>query len=260
MLRYRPSLFTATVFLGGLLLAGAARADGPGFALGDRLLLHLGIGVEFMYDSNVFYESSHPHQAALMLLTPNIALATRAARDGAAELVDFRFSAGLNYAEYLTSDTTLSRHRQFGVNAGGSVTLFPHGNLRLTLFDSYSRTTEPPYTALPYNLDRDVNQLGLRIHWGPGGGRLTLDFTYAFGLDFWEESQLKDFDNFYHLLSLRAAWRFLPKTSAYIEVDEAIYQYQQHDNFNHPDSFPFHVEAGLQGLITSKLTLNANAG
>ncbi len=105
-----------------------------------------------------------------------------------------------------------------------------------------------------------MNELGLRIHWGPGGGRLTFDFTYAFGLDYWEVLQLQDFDNLYHRLSLRVSWRFLPKTAVYIQADETIYQYQNHVDFTHPNSFPFHVEAGLQGLVTTKLTVNVFAG
>ncbi len=101
-----------------------------------------------MYDSNVFYEANNPHQSAALTLTPNVALATRTARDGAGELVDFRFNAGLGYVEYLTGDSSIEGHRQFNVNAGGALTLLPHGSLQLTLFDTYARTTEPPYTAL----------------------------------------------------------------------------------------------------------------
>src|SRR5688572_17046520 len=54
-----------------------ARVEGPGIALGDRLVLHLGIGAEFRYDSNVFYEDSNGTQALALRLTPTFALATK---------------------------------------------------------------------------------------------------------------------------------------------------------------------------------------
>src|SRR5207302_26834 len=94
------------------------------------------------------------------------------------------------------------------------------------LFDNYVRTTQPPYTKLTYNLDRDTNELGTRVNLSPGGGRLTLNVGYLFGIDFWEPSQLKDFDLFYHRFDVRGSWRFFPKTAVYIAASEILYLYQ----------------------------------
>ena len=103
------------VALTGVLAGGVARAqsmavtgtpsaavEGEGIKLGERMVLHLGIGTQLRYDSNVFYESSNPTQALVLQLTPNFSLSTRpASRDGQPHKIEFRLNGGLTYNEYL---------------------------------------------------------------------------------------------------------------------------------------------------------------
>jgi hypothetical protein len=263
------------------LLVGAstARAEGPGIALGDRLLLHLGLGVEFRFNDNIFFQSDNakdttgatiPKTSAFELrLLPTIDLTTRTARGSQSPNVDFRLHAGMTYTEFLTADQSISQHRNFGVDFGALLTLFPMGRYSLSLFDNYARTTQLPYggATVPYNYNRDTNELGTRLKLAPGGGRLQIDFTYAFGLDFFEPQalnpSLKDENNFYHKLALRAGWKFFPKTALYLQADETIYQFQvpkSSDLLTHPDSYQLRVELGLQGFITAKLSVNGYVG
>src|SRR5262249_16420610 len=113
---------------------------------------------------------------------------------------------------------------------------------------------------VPFNLDRDTNELGVRFRLAPGGQRLITDLSYAFGLDFFEVKILQDFNVLYHKLDLRASWKFFPKTALYLDANETIYQYQNRVNFDHPNSFPFRIVLGVMGLITAKLSVNAYAG
>src|SRR4051794_37345070 len=75
-LRRYLSILTMTLILG---VAGQARAEsstqpsyGPtGIRLGDRFVLHLSMGLEFDWDSNVFFaESGNTINAFFMRLTP----------------------------------------------------------------------------------------------------------------------------------------------------------------------------------------------
>jgi hypothetical protein len=251
LLRYRFILALSVL----LACATTAHAEGTGIKLGDRLVLHLGIAAEFRYDSNVFFELNNGVGAGLFRLLPSVDLATRGG-----EVAQFRFHAAMDYGEYLTSDQSISQHRFVGVQAGLLATLFPHGKVVTDVFDNYVRTTQPPYGRLPFNLDRDTNQVGLRLRFRPGSGRLTLDVSYVFGLDFFEIPQLKDLDVFSHLINLRLAWKFLPKTAVYIDANETIYIYPHPGVTDHPNSFPLRVTAGLMGLITTKLTANLWVG
>jgi hypothetical protein len=255
----------------------SAKVEGPGMALGERLVLHLGIGAELRYDSNVFYEGSNQTQALALRLTPAFALATKNSQrtigpDGvpAVHTVDFRIGAGLDYREWLVSNTGVRPPRQFGVNAGFGLTLFPSGPVTAELFDNYIRTTQPPYAAINHNLDRDVNEVGIRLRIKPGGGRLELQLGYAFGIDLWEAAELQPYDNFYHHSTIRLLWKFLPKTSVYVQGDNFVYQYR-HPPPNgtdptgavalvRPDGYPLRVVAGINGLLTSKLTFDLYAG
>lgn len=241
-------------------LSGAARAEGPGIKLGDRLLLHLGLGAEFRYDSNVFYQDSGGTGAFEFRLLPSVDLATRRARDGGAD-VDFRLHAGMTYNEFITKDSSLASHRSFAFDASALLSLFPNGHFSVDVFDNYVRSTQPPYGPLPYNLDRDSNQLGLRLRFAPGGKRLTIDLTYIFGLDFFEIQDLKQ-DNLYsNSIALHISWKFFPKTALYLDASELIITYQNADpTLERINSYPFHVALGLLGLITAKLSVNAYVG
>lgn len=242
----------------------AAKAEGPGVRLGDQLVLHPGIGFEVRWDSNIFYQTQNPVSAFLLRLTPRIDLATRPPQRGGntPHMLDFRLHAGLDYREYLTSEASIRRHREFNVEAGVIASINPQGQVALDLFDNYVRFTQPPYSNVSYNLNRDVNDLGARLRIRPSGGRLEVGASYIFGVDFWENSQgnINDFNLFSHFFQLRGSWKFFPKTAVYLQLDETLYTYLDSKVFLHPNSYPFRAIAGLNGLITPKLTLNAWIG
>jgi hypothetical protein len=246
-----------------LLLASPARAEGPGIKLGDHLLLHLGIAAEFRYDDNFFFQdtSQGKFSAFEFVLRPSLDLATRGSRT-ASGTVDFRLHAGMTYTEFITNRDNLAGHRSFAVDAGALMTVWPAGRFNLSLFDNFVRTTQPPYGNEPYNLDRDTNQLGIRLQYSPGGKRLTLALSYVFGIDFFENSTFQDFNLYSHGLGLYISWKFFPKTALYLSVSDTINRYQNHgtNGFNQPDSYPLHAELGVMGLITPKIAVNAYIG
>lgn len=232
---------------------------GDGVKLGDAAILHLSLGVELDYDSNVAYQTK-PIGALELRLLPGFDI-SNSPRGGQRQFLWDVYGA-LNYLEYLanlTDNENLRPMRQFNVEAGGRVTLFATSPYNVTFFDNYARTSQPPYQILPYDLLRDTNDLGVRVQLSPGGGRLSFYLSYIYGIDYFERKELSDFNLMSHRFDLRASWRFLPKTAVYIDASEGLYLYQT-DTTAHPNSYPLRVEAGLQGLITNKLTLNVFAG
>ena len=232
-------------------------------------MLHIGITGELRYDSNVFYEATNPTSALALRISPNFALATRSQKrltgpDGEVtpSRVAFRIGAGVDYKEWLVSSTGNRPPRQFNVNAGTALSILPIGPVATELFDNFVRSSQPSYFATNNNFDRDLNELGIRLRIKPGGGRLELQLGYIFGVDLWETDQfnLKDYDNYYHHTSLRLLYKFLPKTSVYILADDVAYQYLHTDGVFRPNGYPLRVTAGLNGLLTSKLTFDIYGG
>lgn len=255
----RPSRLRILILLAVLGAAPRAGAEGPGIRLGDRLVMHLGLAAQFSYDSNVFFQNSGQTGAFLFSLIPSVDLGTRSS--GTPHTVDFRLHAGMDYNEFLTGNKDVERHRSFGVQAGALLTLLPGHKFTIDLLDNFVRMSQPPYnTAQASNIDRDVNQVGLRLHFKPGGGRLQLTLAYLFGIDYFENPEYRDLDVQYHFIQARLSWKFFPKTALYLEATESPYIYPHPGSTAHPNSFPLRVVLGVQGLITPKLTAHVFVG
>jgi hypothetical protein len=258
-----------------LACASTARAEGPGVKLGNQLVLHPGIAVELRYDSNVFFGAGTPNSPAIGSLIfralPSLDLATRPQQRGGGvpHALDFRLHLGADYNEFLTGGPVVTNHRSIGAQAGLLLTLLPYHVFTTDVFDNYVRTVQPPYQGEPYNLDRDTNEAGARFRLRPGGGRLEFDLSYTFGLDFFEPqsnpvgAHLQDLNVYYHRINLHGQWAFFPKTAVYVDVTETPYVYSNASAaaaLGHTNSFPVRAIAGMTGLITTKLTLNAWIG
>jgi hypothetical protein len=276
---FAPAIARAQSIAAGL--PPGAKVEGPGIALGDRLVLHLGVGAELRYDSNVFYSDGGPNSpitsGLALRLTPQFSLATKNAQRAVApdgtpvsHTVDFRFGAGLDYREWLVANTGVRPPRQLNVDANLHLTLFPNGPVTAEIYDIFLRSWQPPYQTTSDSFDRDMNEAGLRLRIKPGGGRLELQLNYAFGVDFWEVDTLKPYNNFYHHGVLRLLWKFLPKTSVYVQGEVYAYQYRSevtttvvgdpNPQVVRPDGYPLRVIAGLNGLLTAKLSFDIWAG
>src|SRR5215472_6419152 len=108
-LRYR-FLLVVGVWFGGLgpaqaqvalseSPAGYSIPGGRGIALGDQLVLHPGAGLEYRYDTNVFFFNSNPSGASLLRVLATLDLATRPPQRGGdrPHTLDFRLHTGADY-------------------------------------------------------------------------------------------------------------------------------------------------------------------
>src|SRR6185312_588221 len=179
-------LLTCLALLGVATSARAQSSSGPtadvlptsnGIKLGDAMLLHLGLGLELGWDSNVFYEDVNPHNSFYLRLNPSFDLTTRPRE--MRRTIEFDLHGGLGYVEYLTTDSSISSHRQFNVDGGLQAAFFNNSPYSFILFDNYVRSTMPPYVSGSPNLDRDQNEVGVRINLSPGGGRSSSDTCSA---------------------------------------------------------------------------------
>lgn len=255
-----------------LLAARPAAAEGPGFLLGRRIVVHPGLASELRYDSNVFFSNSRvggglPAGAFILRVLPSLDISTLSLRRGglSPSRVEFRLHAGMDYREYLTPDAEINRHRAFGFDLGGLLSLFPRSAFSVDLYDNFLRTNQPPYSFNPYNFDRHTNVFGARFRYAPGGQRLVVSLIYELGYDGYSDPEdgpaLSNFNLLYNSIALRGSWKFLPKTSLFIEATEQFNTYlvPSEDN-RRVNSYPLRLNAGVIGLITQKLAVNVSGG
>lgn len=264
------------LLLWALMLACArpACADGPGLLLGRKLVLHPALATELRYDSNIYFSNSRapddlPKQSLVLRLVPSLSLATPSGERGQAlpgQRAVLRMTGSLDYREFLSPDPLLRVHRMLGGELNAQLALYPQGRLGIDIYDHYQRTTQPPYSVLPYNFNRNVNVFGLRGRHAPGGGRLLSTLLLELGYDGYEDSpgapRLSDFNVISADLTLRTSWRFLPKTAVFVELKQGLYHYL---SANAPlqgrgDSFPLRASLGLMGLVTPRLALQVMGG
>jgi hypothetical protein len=274
-----------------LLVGGAARAEGPGSKLGDSLVLHPGIWAAVGYDSNVNYapENSQsslnvsPQGSFYVAIRPSLDLATPSLQRGGNEphALDFRLHLGAPL-RFLTNSAYRSSNYNsdsIGMEGGLLLAINPFGHWSFDLYDTFLRTSEPPYAGLigvqngifgDKNIDRDNNVAGLRLRWRPDGQRFESTAQYAFTYDYFEGNSPSVYTSRTSLtnaFTVRFKWKFFPKTALYLNADEQIVSYPgaapmagQPSVAAPPTAYPFRVVLGLLGLITSKFTVNINAG
>jgi hypothetical protein len=233
-----------------------------GVQLSESALLHVGVGAEAGYDSNVFYAETSPRGSAIARIVPFLEL-TNAARNGAVNSdLYYDLGAALVYREYLSSDPDIKSQRAFMPSAYGNLEFSKMQSLSFGLSEAYTRTEDPPYQVSQAQITRDVNQASASLRWTPGGGRLGMVLRYTNTVDAFETNNLRFANSMGHLLLLDTSWKWLPKTALVLQVSQGYISYFHTDatGVTKPASFPFHAYGGIRGLITPKLTVNLAVG
>ncbi|HZL18751.1 MAG TPA: hypothetical protein VFG23_13500 [Polyangia bacterium] len=281
--------------LGALLIARAASAqdvtigyqglpykstgeNNTGIQVSDDLILHTGIGVEAGYDTNVFYSPAGPLGApvgsSIVRVMPFLEL-TNATRTGPVSrdvAVDAR--VGLLYRYYGSDNSDVKKYRSATMpNAGLSIGLGNAGQFGFGVADVFSRIEDAPYQAqlgtVTNPLTRDNNQLSLIGSWSPGGGRLTSQLRFTDMLDFYDAPYTYA-NATTNTLALDVAWKWLPKTAIFLDVQQQYIYYFDNTTITDPatmavvpakdSAYPLRVTAGLRGLLTPKTSAVLSVG
>jgi hypothetical protein len=233
-----------------------------GVQVSDETLLHIGLGAEVGYDSNVFYSKDDPRGSATTRIVPFLEL-TNASRTGVAPSnVFFDLGASLTYREYLNNDPAIKSQRAFMPSAFGNLDISRNQEISFGIIEGFSRSEDPPYVENQQPITRDVNQASARVRWAPGGGRLAEVLTYTNTLDLFEHDPLRVANSMSHLLTLDSSWKWLPKTALVLQISQGYTSYLNTNAAGErkASSLPLHVMAGVRGLITAKLSVNLLVG
>jgi hypothetical protein len=256
-------------FIGGAVRSTALPSSANnGLQLGNGSLLHLGIGAEGGYDTNIFYNDADRVSATVLRVTPFLDLsnATRSGEVPSGLFYDVR--AALTYREYITNAIDSSRLRAFVPSVSASVEHNSGGTLAFGLMEAFSRSEDAPYTRDTSQglIIRDNNVASLQLRWSPGGGRLQGLLRYTNTIDVFETAYLKRANSIGHEGMFDMSWRWLPKTALYFQVRQGYISYLNDTGSgatslgDKSSSFPLRAVLGIRGLITEKTSVALAVG
>lgn len=238
---------------------------GHGFALtpDGRSRLHLGIDTGAGFDTNPY---SAPLEEGVFAgdlvarIRPHADIdypGSTVAFTGVA-LVDYGIIPGVvtpGTQNYLLYQSQLAGDLE--VNRGGA--------LRFGLGDNFSWNSDPGVVTIGSIFNRINNDLHAGVGVRPGGGALDFRLTYNFGFikyfDIQGDQQAiaaGDLDQMNHVATLRADYKFLPKTGFFLTASGGYTSYPF--STVNPDAFPVAVLLGVQGQILAKLAGLASIG
>lgn len=241
------------------LAPAVALAEGNGLLLGESRL-HLGVGLEGGYDSNVRYLAANAVSDYVLHVKPMVKLlfpSDKVALD-IAGLVDV-----LRY--FGATDPTTSDLSTVQGMASARADFNPKGKFVFFLKDEFVRTSSPRSDVLG-TFARTDNTAGAGFTWMPGGGALSLGLSYGFAFEFFDQGTgLSGSDSYSQQPALDIKWRFFPKTSFQLNASADLRRYPSTQgsgatSFNNSDMNAIRASLGLVGMMTSKLSVILRAG
>jgi hypothetical protein len=246
----------------------AARApvgQTTGLKLSEATLLHVGVGAEGGYDTNVFYSDENRVASPIVRITPFVQI-TNATRTGAVPSgAYYDLNAGLQFREYITDNENVRAQRAFNPVASGMLEVSNGRAVSFYATDTFVRAEEPPYDESTTNIIRNANIATLGVRFAPGGGRMRGLVRYTNLIDHFETEEYQVASHMGHDVTLDGSWLWLPKTALFLQVSQGFIHYFDPNAPQDPvnpkfNSVPLRTLAGLRGLLTDKVAVRIAAG
>lgn len=241
--------------------------EGPGFKMGDSLLLHPGAVIEGGYDNNPLRDEQHGG-AAKLRLSGYLDMATRARSRETSDLeeadplpakTDFRLGLATYYDFYFSGDSTVDNQDSLGVDTHLNLTLFPEGAFTVTLRGLYCRTTTP-YESPNERHAHHVIDPSVSVRLRPGGGTLSLSLTGGANIILFEDGGVAARNNRVTANAVfETAWKMLPKTALISVVRFSPINYPGVTGIN-VNSKPVRGLLGIKSLLTPRFGLSVFGG
>jgi hypothetical protein len=247
----------------GLPVKGSAGGDG-GIALGEGSRLHVGVGAEGGYDSNIFYQPNGALSSGILRVLPYLDLTNQPYSQNARPLVSGLFydlQANLVYRHLFSDDSRIDASNirdTFSPSVAGLLDFSAAQQLGVLVSEGFSRSEEAPYTPGSSEIIRNSNLAAAQLHWAPGGGRIQGILRYSNRLDLLEGDYHID-RNMDNEAMLDVSWRWLPKTALFVNFQQGFIRYLDSTQ-SYRDSNPLRAKVGLRGLITEKVSAGVSVG
>jgi hypothetical protein len=240
-----------------------------GIQLSEGVLLHTGVGLEAGYDTNVFYSSTNEVGSSIFRVMPYAEI-TNATRTGpVSRELSFDVRGGLQYRHYGNSEVSSQYRDAWNPNAGLSLSL-GGGQFGFGVADVFARIEDPPYANGPAGgaapIERTNNQASIEGRWSPGGGRLTSILRFTNMVNLYANNGPGNYsyaNAMTNTLMLDVAWKWLPKTAVFIDLQQGYVYYLNQGAANNNsiyNSYPLYITTGLRGLLTEKTSAALTLG
>lgn len=249
--------------------------EGIGIRVGD-VELHPGVGAEVGIDSNWFVRShieganiingpptSPVREAGVIRITPSFSFGSLGDQRNQSERPSFTYrgSVAASYREFIGVEVNDQRNVNLHATFRGDI--LQGRPIGVGFFAGYQRFVQPsaiPALALSFN--RSDFSGGAEVIAMPGGGTLDMHLGYQFYGAFYENTQGAAFTNMTHEISFKNRWRFRPKTAVFTETALSFVSYPNAGRsvLALNDAIPLHTRAGINGLLTPRLSVLAAAG
>lgn len=240
--------------------AHTAQAEGNGLLIGETRL-HLGLGLEGGYDTNVNYQASkYSISDAQMDIKPKLDLKTPE------KSILFELGSELDIVKYFGIDNSKSSdYSTLNADANLKLTLNPKGQVRFAIIDLFSRNNDPRSDTIG-NFNRTSNSSGAELNYIPSGGAFELGLIYNFYFELYDkDTGLEYMDAISHQPALKIKWKFFPKTAFVLDASMDTRSYPNKktvDNvtLQNQDQMGIRATAGLMGLMTPRLSTTLKVG
>lgn len=251
-----------------LTVGSVAWAEWGDGVQGGPFRLHPGVSLSAGFDSNLYYGSSNRSsnimQAPEGTVEPVLSLLTVEPSSWKLE-----GEAAVGWRQYFSQSDSVRRQSGLSAMIDASAWWNADGAVSLRFTENFVRTTETPNYVSPDPINRVFNRAGIMLGVHPGGRVLETYASYDFSL--YRHNRYTDLDRHTHTFGWNGRWSFLPKTSVAADVDFRMISYNEpfvgadrvpnpDQRIKNSDSMPLRMVAGLDGLLTRRLSLGLRAG
>jgi hypothetical protein len=247
---------------------------GAGVKVGEGTVISPTIGVETGVVSNVFYEENTTRMAGLLRILGDLStgslpgerlgIANEAATDPseqAREVGMLQYLATLyaTYDQYLSTSDAVQEQGGLGGGLLFKGIVNPQKTFSLSFLEHFDREVRATNFESGESLNRDVNQVALRLNFQPQGRSLGGYAYWRNLIDYFEDDTIQFSNRFQNTFGARVNYQWLPLTRVFLDGSIGVFS-GLGSSSTKVDSYPLKVETGIQTALTLNLTLNARIG
>jgi hypothetical protein len=253
--------------------------QGDGIKVTEGTSIYPQFGIETGFVSNVFYEKESPVGAGLLRIIAEVGAGSLSpqrrkqastsldAAEDEGELTktevagDFQYSANLyaKWDQYLSDNNNVTDQGGLGLGAYFRGIVNPDKPLRFMVVESFDRVLRATNFESNEDTNRDINSLDLTLSYVPYGRSLSGFLKYTNRIDYFEDNDFQVSNRIQHLLALRVAWKFLPRTQAYAQVSEGVITSLGEDS-QKVTSYPLTAVVGINTALTVNTAISGRVG
>ncbi|MEE8410001.1 MAG: outer membrane beta-barrel protein [Myxococcota bacterium] len=180
------------------------------------------------------------------------------------DTLDLKFDGDVEYQRYLGIQNSRTRDfSTFSGQLGLNIEMNKKGTIGFRIREKLLRGADAANETVSGRLLHISNDAGLGVDIRPGGGALIFSIDGGFFYDRYDRDSdalptPEDLDNVRISPKLRVSWKFLPKTSVFLDAEGKITRYFS-SSVNVPVNI-FLIHLGASGSLSQKIALLLKAG